>query len=566
MRIWHRLKIFVPLLLLLSWTADCVAQPMMVPPSFGEPAFMAGGQPTYAATNYQGMPESFRPHPSISPFENAFEQHYMTDGLWFRRALGGFGPGASLWEYDLNVDFIRTKSRRLRGLIGDPKAATFLQDSIINNNGSFPDIMFFDVFREKSAGIVPDLWQSGLRMSGTVENRTGWGMSWNVQYNGRSSDDYDARAHLERMRLDHIDAITLEASGGVANGPLNNNLRMLNERQILETQILNARLFDAANAETFGVLGGTDDILDRSLYPYGSIPLQNGIDIDGFAQLFDLDYIVKHEIESYGSGFHFSFSPVYEKDSLRVRPIIGARVMRINEFFGFRGVDSGLAYTFNLPNGLDDDGDFILDNVDEDGTLNFTELTPDATQEILVRSFVNSRVRSTLTGPEIGVEYLMGESKGISFNGSTRVGALYNTEKSVLTGDNIGDTATTTIDVNTGNTVLADMFDTTTAGGQLTQNAFRDQRETNHISPMFEQSLNVQLPIFSRVPILRDCWQLETARLQAGWTFLYVGEVSDPSQSIVWISRPVDGIFPHLKESRGNFYQNTLSLGINWEF
>jgi hypothetical protein len=184
----------------------------------------------------------------------------------------------------------------------------------------------------------------------------------------------------------------------------------------------------------------------------------------------------------------------------------------------------------------------------------------------MIRSFVSSQVRSTLGGPEIGLEYDMGKSRGIRFSGSTRVGALFNAERARLSGDNIGDTQTTAIDTTTGSIVLADMFDTTTASGRVTQNAFSDSKSSTHVSPMFEQSLSAQLPIFSGIPILKDMHQLEHARLQAGWTFLWIGEVSDPSQSIVWVSRPRDGIFPTLKNSRSSFYQNTLSLGINWEF
>ena len=189
--------------------------------------------------------------------------------------------------------------------------------------------------------------------------------------------------------------------------------------------------------------GGTDDILDRSLYPYGSIPMHNGIDVDGFPQLFDLDFVLEQTIETYGSGAHISFSPVYEDNSLQVRPIIGGRFFRIRESMNFRGVDSGLDYLPDLPDGVDDDDDFVIDNVEENGTLNFTDRTPNIDEEILVRSFVSSQVRSTMGGPEIGFEYTVGERGSLSLNGSTRVGALFNHEKATLAGDNIGDTLTT---------------------------------------------------------------------------------------------------------------------------
>ncbi|MEO2019642.1 MAG: hypothetical protein ABGZ53_35360 [Fuerstiella sp.] len=564
MRKWHRLKNIVPLLLAISMSAECQAQQMMDYPSFAGPAYMAGPQPAYSATAAQGMPQSFQSNPMISPFDQAFEQHFSTDGLWFKRALGGFGPGASLNDFYFNIDFTRTKTRQLSGLFGDPNAATFLHDSIINADPGFPDLLFLPQFRERDSSIVNDFWRNGLRLSGGMENRTGWGFSWNVKYGGTDSAEYDARAILESTRLHFADAVFLEASAGIANPNVPTSLRFVNEREILETRILNARLFDAANAETFEISGGTDDILDRNLYPYGSIPMHNGIDIDGFAQIFDLDFVLQHTIETYGSGAHVSFSPVYEDGSLQVRPIIGGRFFRIDEAMNFRGVDSGLDYLWNLPDGVDDDDDFVVDNVEENGTLNFTERTANIDEEILIRSFVSSGVRSTMGGPEIGFEYQVGERGELSFNGSTRVGALFNNEKSTLAGDNIGDTVRT--DLVNGILVLADMFDTTTANGRVTENAFADSTTSTHVSPMFEQSFRAELPLFANVPVLRDVPLLEHATFRTGWTFTWIGKVADPGQQITWLSRPRDGVFPTLQVARDDFYQHTLDIGIHWEF
>jgi hypothetical protein len=570
MRNWHRLKNIVPLLLTVGMSADSSAQQMMDFPSFAGPAYMAGPQPGYSPTSAQGMPQSFQSNPMTSPFDQAYEQHFNTDGLWFKRALGGFGPGSSLNDFYFNIDYTRTKTRQMNGLFGDPTAATFLQDSIVNNAPGFPDNVFLPQYQEKYSQIIPPFWRDGIRLSGGMENRTGWGFSWNAKYDGVDSGTYDARAIVEATRRQFVqvthfsDAVFLEATGGVANPNVPTNLRQVNERRILETQILNARLFDAANAETFGVSGGTDDILDRSLYPYGSIPMHNGIDVDGFPQLFDLDFVLEQTIETYGSGAHISFSPVYEDNSLQVRPIIGGRFFRIRESMNFRGVDSGLDYLPDLPDGVDDDDDFVIDNVEENGTLNFTDRTPNIDEEILVRSFVSSQVRSTMGGPEIGFEYTVGERGSLSLNGSTRVGALFNHEKATLAGDNIGDTLTT--DLENGITVLADMFDTTTANGQLTQNAFTDSNATTHVSPMFEQSFRAEVPLFEKIPVLRDMPQLEYATFRAGWTFTWIGEVADPGQQITWLSRPRDGVFPTLNVSRDSFYQHTLDLGIHWEF
>ena len=93
------------------------------------------------------------------------------------------------------------------------------------------------------------------------------------------------------------------------------------------------------------------------------------------------------------------------------------------------------------------------------------------------------------------------------------------------------------------------MFDTSTAGGGRTMNFFTDNASSTHISPLFEQSIKADVPIFSKLPVFRDIWQLQEARLQLGYTYTWIGEVASPNQSIVWVSNPIDGVFPFIKAS-----------------
>ena len=260
MRNWHRLKNIVPLLLTIGMSADSSAQQMMDFPSFAGPAYMAGPQPAYSATSAQGMPQSFQSNPMISPFDQAYEQHFNTDGLWFKRALGGFGPGSSLNDFYFNIDYTRTKTRQLNGLFGDPTAATFLQDSIVNNAPGLSGqrvsaAVSGEVFSDHSGVLARR--HSAERWNGKP-NGLGVFMERKIRWQS-DSGTYDARAIVEATRRQFVqvthfsDAVFLEATGGVANPNVPTNLRQVNERRILETQILNARLFDAANAETFGI-------------------------------------------------------------------------------------------------------------------------------------------------------------------------------------------------------------------------------------------------------------------------------------------------------------------------
>ena len=51
-----------------------------------------------------------------------------------------------------------------------------------------------------------------------------------------------------------------------------------------------------------------------------------------------------------------------------------------------------------------------------------------------------------------------------------------------------------------------------------------------------------------------------------GWTWLWVGEVADPNESILYQSSPLLNIFPTIQTDRGNLFQNTLSIGVNWNY
>jgi hypothetical protein len=144
---------------------------------------------------------------------------------------------------------------------------------------------------------------------------------------------------------------------------------------------------------------------------------------------------------------------------------------------------------------------------------------------------------------------------------------MFNEEKIHLSGDNIGNFmgVQVTPDPVTGNDLETQMFDTNTTQGP-SQNAFTDQDSTVHLSPLFEQGLNVQLPIFGAVPVLKDIQLLEEANLNLGWNWLWVGQIADPNESILYQSSPLLNVFPEIQTERGNLFQNTLSVGVNWNY
>ena len=188
--------------------------------------------------------------------------------------------------------------------------------------------------------------------------------------------------------------------------------------------------------------------------------------------------------------------------------------------------------------------------------------------DLVVYSYIRSQVVTNLYGPEIGLHYELGKGKGIRLSGGTRVAAMFNSETLRLSGDNMGNPMRTELavaDPITGATTESNMYDTSTRQGP-SLNAFTDVATNTHISPLLEQTVTAEIPIFDRVPVLRDIAILEDAKLSVGWTGLFIGEVADPNKSINYTSSPVTGKFLSYRPNHANFIQNTFNFGVNWNY
>lgn len=569
MRIWHRLPALVPLLLAVVCATNAQAQPMPTSPSWAPPAYSAVPGYGPAVPGYgpavPGLPTPVQSHPMISPFDHALEQHFTSDGLWFKRLLT---TASAQNTYYFNVDYVRTKNRGLTGWVGNENAATWaMLETEDATGGAFPDSLVLNNFRPANANQIPRVNNNGIAMSGGVRSKFGWSWGWDVLWNAPSRSTYNAAAITLNQRFHAIDALMLEAAGG--NGLITTGFsKSFNERRFAIDNILTVRPIASGLALNFPqLLGDAEDILDRVLLNLHAIPLLNNVpeDVGGVAQRFDIDFIMHHEIETMEAGTHVTWSPIYEDDDVIVSPLLGIRYVRVDEAFSFFGADSGLDYTPNVPDGIDDDNDFVVDNVAENGTATFTEGNPSL--ESYSVSVMDSYIQSNLLGPELGLQYVLGEDDSMKITGSTRIGALFNHETARLDGDNILDTLSSTAnpDPNATNNILEDGFDTTRDDGP-TQNAFSDGKNSSHISPVFRQSLTAEYPLFAHVPVLQDCWQLEGARIRAGWTYMWIGELADPQQSINYVSNPRQNLFPHLNVRRGSFFQNQFHVGINWTY
>lgn len=561
MRIRHSLKAFVPFLLMLAAGRNAAAQ-QGAPPS----SIPAGYMPAYGS-----------PYTGGSPYDPMFEQTYNDNGTWFSDQRRGFGAFSKPRKFFLNMDYTNTKTRKLHGVFGSPTAQSYHQQNDPESDEIVQGLSFYRYMDAGSGTLIPDLTNHGLRTSGGFWNVDGTGLLLDFGWQVDDSATYDARAEVLKDRMDTATALGLTSNGGrtivkpfVTNGQ--------NDYDITVGQILAPGTpFDDQDANDYGAFGTTFDVLDRSLLNLHSVPIDDG-SLLGASVPYDLQFLMKHSLTALGSSGAIAFAPVYESGGIRVNPIVGGRYQKIKEQFSFLGIDSGLAYVgsgdndtpdnakvFPDYNGRDDNNDFITDNLSEDGTLDFTQIN--SYDPVLVRATHMAEVTSNLAGPDFGFHYTMGGDKGLALVGSSRLAAMFNNEQITIRGDNLFNhmAVSDTPDPVTGLFPPTDGFDTNNLNGP-SANAYGSSYSTVHLSPLFEQSLTAEIPVFSRVPVLSNMKLLEDAKLRLGYTFLFVGEVADPIQSVQYTSNPQLNMFPYVKPDRHSFTQHTLSLGVNWNY
>jgi len=577
MRIRHSLKAFVPFILMLAAGRSVQAQ-------YGPP----GPQQPMPQGAY---PNGYNPYPSQSPYQNLFDQTYNSDGMWFNNSNNGFGPFNSPRKWTFGVDYTHTRTRKLGGLVGAEGVQTYLQQNSSGGPSVVTGMDYYNYFNAASGSTIPQLDNDGMRLTSGFTNADGSGMLINAQFSGAATATFDARAIALSHRMDTLTALNMQASGGHTSG-VAFNAGGTNDYDITQNQILPPGVvFDSTDVDDYGIYGTTFDVLDRTVLNLYGIPILSGDPspptngLNGSTVPYDLQFILQHQLNTYGGSIDWAFAPTIDRGNLVVRPIFGGRYYRVDETFAFHGESTLLAY--GTGNGTSPDnakifpvGDGIIsgtgggtnatiipDTPGEGGTTDFNALTGTNSTHLIVKSFINSHVTSSLAGPEFGFQYELGDTKGVRFTGSTRLAAMFNEEKIHLSGDNIGNFmgVQVTPDPVTGNDLETQMFDTNTTQGP-SQNAFTDQDSTVHLSPLFEQGLNVQLPIFGAVPVLKDIQLLEEANLNLGWNWLWVGQIADPNESILYQSSPLLNVFPEIQTERGNLFQNTLSVGVNWNY
>lgn len=100
--------------------------------------------------------------------------------MWYKDANNGFGPFSQRRDFFLNVDYTRSKTRDMKGIVGYGGAQTYHQQNDPENDQIVDGLEFYNYFNAASASMIPTITNNGMRMSGGFWNADGSGLLLNV--------------------------------------------------------------------------------------------------------------------------------------------------------------------------------------------------------------------------------------------------------------------------------------------------------------------------------------------------------------------------------------------------
>jgi hypothetical protein len=506
----------------------------LAPIPYGDPYLVPG----YSGMEQAGYPPQGQYWPGVDIYRPGINQHYTENGFWFNRIISGRS------RYFFTVEALITRTGAPpHTLIGatnvnnvTPLAADVLGEGsqhsqrfverTVNSANFEPDRDFqggqntdVPIFIEQDAGVL----QQHIG-SGGVRGSWGW---WNP-----------------------------DGSGFMVQGYWQDVARSSFELGYLPSQFESYLYMDVLNP------ANVNNNFLTHLQPWFGLPLP-GADRDrdglnGVVVPYDMYVQFEFRTNTFGGNLDWYFTPIFDRDYFKIRPLVGGRYLMVNESFSFRAADSGLGYTLE-PSDVDVGGG-TGQNQNVNFLLQISELDGGFALPDPIESYLLSKTQNQFGGPEVGLRFDFGGEKAkIWLQSKFGLLAYYNTRE--VSGFNIGDHYSVLItdpDVN-GDGIP----DNPTRAAGKTGTTFRDAKSNTTVAPMFEQGVFVQAPILKYVPLINKMSVFEKADFQAGYTVLVLGNVYRAVNDINWQQYPN---FPTAGNGRSVFYTTNWSLGVQWNY
>jgi len=486
---------------------------------------------------YGGMPAGYPPGanawPNVSPYYGPpVDQTANENGLWFQRQIFG------------NRQFFFT-AEGLVGYTGRPSTMVGADGVNIIPPNINPGTIFPDnnqQFQEAALGSSP----LGTPSRQTITTGGGGGNNANGDYpvfvaqsTSQMTDTLKAAGFRGTWGWWNPDKSGMQLSGFFL-APSTSTLFIGDPRGFSEALYNNASFLQT-------------DLLTH-LHAIAGIPLQ-GNDTDnnglpGVVMPFDIYYRLQFESQVLGGNLDWYAAPFFERTAFTVRPMFGARYLRVRETFQFDGADSGLGYTIGVPRASGNNGQ----QGTNDGYLSPVTLEALTTLNVM-QSVLQSNVTSEMAGPEAGIRLDFG-GEHLQVWTQSKLGLLVNRSSRNLSGFNIGDAYYPLVNGTIDNP-------TTMPRGNGASTRFAHQDSTTALSPMFEQSIFAKAKLFKYMPVLNKSRILNNAELQAGYTMILVGNMYRPTDTIYWLAYPQS---PQLKDDRSTYFTSNYSFGIEWNY
>jgi hypothetical protein len=271
----------------------------------------------------------------------------------------------------------------------------------------------------------------------------------------------------------------------------------------------------------------------------------------GITTKFDVLYQLDVSSFAAGGALHWYHEPVYKRKWVTVRPTFGARYQYLDERFVFRGIDSGLGYDLDFGTAGGAQNQIITFRPD---AASLFPVLDDAGNGFFFEANLNSQIDSHMAGPEAGIRYDFGSSKHFGIWGQSTFALLANHERINITGRNIGDPVNYWL-------VTGDNWADPTDG---IDTSFKVTETHTHASPMFEQSVFIDMDVFQYIPYLNKMHMLSNARFRTGYTYTVIGSVARPGNVIDWRAFPdlprIDGA------DRKTWHTHNWSFAVDWTF
>lgn len=265
---------------------------------------------------------------------------------------------------------------------------------------------------------------------------------------------------------------------------------------------------------------------------------------------FDLLYHMETQTSVIGGDMNVYFNPIVRGDSMKLRPLLGGRYMSIADQFKFRGIDSGFSYDIDIQQQTGNGGG----GGGGGGATASNTFRPEAGSLEVEYDMVDTRIAnslmSNLAGPQAGLRYDFGEGESFKMWGQSVVGILANREDFHLYGNNVGDQASLLAFGNGLDMLGSDA-------------RFNKERTVNHVSPLFEQSINAEMKILEMIPLIRRMPGVEDTVFHVGYTVTVVGGVARSGDSIDWKGFP---LFPGIKPGRETWWNSRWNFGLEYRY